>query len=497
MISCQPWIKKNCYFPPGSHLQGKVCGEHLLPFQIEILKEVENGKSIFLYGMRKVSKSLLYAWIIYHRLATDKVAFFCPLLASSFDQAGIIFKMIRFQCESSNKHFKTRKNFIENPKSGSVVMQFSGSNKSAFGYQPSAVVADELSNWKDFETLEAIESGFGLSDKPPLRLYASNPPDKPIQPVLEKLKECEKDKNFYVRRFCAEPSIGKDVKLWGKPENWHVNPFINSHFTKQAPKFPVLLDFYKKRCRSAKKDKIAEVNFLRYQLGITVFNQFKKFLSTEKIKIVDESVYKDDSILWSIGLDISVSRDMTAVVICGQSPDESVYFKPFIYLPNLENRRTTHAYKFKNWDKAGFLKIQNKPVTHRGSIVKELLSYVEKNNIKIERVIMDRFQSEFWVEDFSEWPIEKVATGPSMMTMPIRELQRACHAEKLSMIGANDCMLWNIQNCLVSDQSKNWVSLKRSDNKESNIDGAIALCLASSWLFKQGSKRNKGFFSSY
>lgn len=492
-ISCLEWVKENCIFPPGSNLVGKVCGPYLLPFQIKILQEVSAGKSLFLYGARKVSKSLLFSWILYYRLATDKVAFVCPLLASSEEQTGIIYKMIRYQVIPKKDDFVIRQGYIENKKTGSTIIRAPSRAGALFGYQPSGVVADELSNWKDEEPLEAVESGFGLSGSP-LRLYASNPPTDPTNFVLDKLKEAEKDDDFYVKRFEAGP---KDN--WMEKSSWKVaNPFVKSHYSKKGPRFHSLIEFYEKRCAKAKQSKTAEVNFRRYQIGQTVFADLNKWLDVTKIKTISEDIFKKTNIKWALGADISASRDFTAFCIAGMDEQENIYFKPFLYLPTLENRRVTHRYKFNKWAKAGFMSIQNSEVTDRGAISKEIKEYIGKHNIKIQRFIIDKWRAENWYAAFSNYKIEKITTGPSFMTMPIKELERVCHNKKLHIIGEkNPCMDWQINNCVVSQESKSWSSLRRKDRKEDNIDGAIALCLACYWPFSQGTKKFTSFFIPY
>ena len=494
-ILCRPWIKKNCVFPPGSNLVGKVCGPHLLPFQIKILKDIEEGKSIFCYGGRKVSKSLLFAWALYFRLMTDTRAFICPLLASSEEQTIIIYKMILFQIQANpSPILKVRQSFIENNKTGSVLFRGVSRAGALFGYQPSAVCADELSNWKDFEVLEAVESGFGLSDKPPMRLYASNPPIDQVHPVLSKLKKCKLDSDFAVHSF----SLGARAD-WRDKKNWiKVNPFLKAHYSKKGPRFPVLVDFYQKRFDEGLKDKSSEINFRRYQLGQNIYQLYGKWLDIDKIKTIGENIFLKEGITWSIGADISTSRDMTAFIIVGRNPKSGdIYYKPFIFLPTLEHRRNTHQFKFKKWHKEGHLFIQNKQVTNKKDIKARLKSYIDQKKIKISKLVIDQWRAENWYEDFNEWNLEKVAVSPRTLTMPIRELQRACYQGRLHRIGPNPCMDWHISNSLCSDQSKHWVSLKRSDNKEQNIDGSIGLCLGSSWLLQQKSASPKSFSIDY
>ena len=493
-ISSLKWIKKNCIFPPGSSLIGQPCGDHLLPFQIRILNQALSGKSLFLYGARKISKSLLFSWILFHRLSQDKQAFVCPLLASSEEQTKIIFNFIRFQVGTKKQNlFKVRQGYIENNATGSLIFRAPSRAGALFGYQPSAVVADELSNWKDEECLEAVESGFGLSANAPLRLYASNPPKEPVHFVLDKLKECEGDSDFVVHRFEA----GKKDN-WMSRETWKkANPFLKSHYSKNGKKFPVLADFYTKRFNSAKQSKTAEVNFRRYQIGQTIFANFNKWLDITKIKLATEDIYKRNDILWGLGADISTSRDFTSFCLVGVATDESVYFKPFLFLPNIDHRRVTHKFKFEKWHKEGNIRIQGTNVTNREAIVQEIKTYIEKHKIKIGRLIIDQYRAESWYEDFSDFKLEKVTCSPRVLTMPIRELERACHGNKLHIIGLNPCMEWQINNCVVSDQSKHWVSLHRTDTKEANIDGPIALCLGASWPFTKGFKKSKSFFVNY
>ena len=137
----------------------------MLPFQKEILTSVFNpdGKvnkpGVLLYGCRKVSKSMLFSWILFYLLANKNTAGFqCPIVASAFKQGGIIFDFVREMVLMSifKIDFKILKDSIINKETGNKVYVVFNSPDSNFGGQASAGVFDEVGRYRDTKKIWTV-----------------------------------------------------------------------------------------------------------------------------------------------------------------------------------------------------------------------------------------------------------------------------------------------------------------------------------------------------
>ena len=492
------WIKQNCVFPTtaGKSLAGKPCGPYLLPFQKEIIKSVFNDDGsvnkpgCFLYGCRKVSKSLLYSWMFYYLMSDpDRVGFQAPLVASSYSQTEVIFRFIREQVLLSGKtNFTIRKDYIQNKINSALVHKVYNSPESNFGGQPSAGIFDEINNYKDDKNMEAIETGMSLSEDKPIKLYAANPPESKEHFVLPLLKEAEKDSDFYVKKFSAPNKADfMDPKTWGK-----ANPFIKEYLS--SGKFENVYKFYEKQAALAKANKGKEISFRRLLLGQGVGADNLQWFDSTLIQVTDESVYKRNDLRWTVGVDLSAVKDFTAVSFNGYNEDtEELFIKPFLYLPNIDRKGKLLSNRFLKWEKEGFLKIQRKEVTDKEQIVSDFNNHVHKYNLKPEAVVFDPALASHYYDDFKQYNPMAVRYSGRQMTGAIREVERIGTAGKLHLIGENPCVRWQFNCCVVSQKSKGYCLLNRVSDQDS-IDVPVAVTLGMKYIVDNPRKTYGAFF---
>lgn len=495
------WIEQKCRFPTtaGKSLHGKPCGKYLLPFQREIITELFNPDTTvnkagcFLYGCRKVSKSLLYSWIFYYLISDpERVGFQAPLVASSYSQTEIIFRFIKEQVlmdTQYKKDFLIRKDFIENKKTGSLIHKVYNSPESNYGGQPSGMIADEINNYADDRNMESIETGMALSEDKPIKLYAANPPEDKEHFVIPLLKECEKDPDFFVKKFSADPKLDPfDPQTWAR-----ANPFIAEYFKSKNKRFSNVFSYYKKQAALAKASKQKEISYRRLLLGQGVSASHTEWFDTSLIKAAGESVYNRDDLRWAVGIDLSAVKDFTALSFIGYSDNEELFTKTFLYLPNLKKRKETQKKQFLLWEKQGFIKIQRKDVTDKEQIISDFKNFIHKYNIKPEAVIFDPALASHYYEDFKKYNPQTVYYSGRQMTASIREVERIGTAGKLYVIGKNPAILWQFKNCIVSQKSKGFCLLNRLSDHYS-IDAAVAITLGMKYILDNPKKTYGAFY---
>lgn len=494
------WIEKNCRFPTtaGAKLYGKPCGKYLLDFQKEVITNLFNADGsvnkpvCFLYGCRKVSKSLLFSWLAYHLISDEKRAGFqMPIVASNYYQGFIIFNFIKENVllgKDANK-FKIRKDSIEYEPTGNKVHVVFNSAEANFGGQASGAIFDEIGNYKDMGNMEAIETSMSLSEDKPIKLMASNPPKDREHPVMALLSEAEKDQDAFVRKFSLDIK-----KKWHDPQSWRINPFVDKYFKSKKKKFNNVFSFYKKEAGLAVKSKEKEISFRRLLLGQGVQVNHLEWIDPSSIKIADETVFGRKDVRWSVGIDLSLNRDFSALAYVGLSDSEELFVLPKLYIPNTEKRRIGQKNLFANWNQKQFITIQNTEVTNKQMIVDDFHAFVEKHSLKgkIESVVFDPALVGDWSENFEEYNPQKIPYRPRELTQSIRTLERIAQNNKFNLIGKNDCYLWMIKNSLVSIKSKNFCILDRA-SVWSSIDGPVATVLGAKFLLENKINGNEPF----
>ena len=485
------WISENFCFPDsaGKQLARKPVGPYLLPFQKRIIKEVFTPKgdiknNIFVYGCRKVGKSLMWSMLIWY-LINDKKrrGYRMPVMASVFAQAKLIYEQlicqkfkksdIRFYLETiKQKNTKARVDFFANT-AGSVL-----------GQESDGLCADEISAYKNDTALLNLTTGGSLSPDTFLKLYSSNPAMTDDHFVIDFVKSCDADPTFKVHRFMLPAKAD-----WTKEENWAIaNPFLKEFFRSKGKRFSYVMRFYRDYFNRALKSKSEEIAFRRYLLGQFCSGE-QEYIDLNRIRECDEQVFKDTSVRWALGCDYSVTHDFTAVSLVGWSQSRNkIYVKPFLFLPNTNRRRETQKRMFETWEKAGYLTIQRKEVLDGEQVAEQVISYLSERNIVPEAVVMDKALSQHHIESFADYKVLAIRMTGREMTGGIRELERVGADNGLNFIGRNDCLKWMMGNVCVSSKSKNFVLMNRINDMQ-NIDGPVSISLAMKFFVENKPKQ--------
>ena len=483
------WISRNCVFPvtAGRELAHQKVGPHLLPFQKKIIRQVfdYNGnikKSLFIYGCRKISKTFLFSmmnWFLINDL--KRKGFQMPCMASVLPQSLLIWKQLKSQPTGHNRFFIDK---IVNKKTGSSLDFMTSSPSASLGLESSGLTADEIGAYRNLDTLLNLSTGGSLSNDNFLNLWASNPPMSDDHPVVDLLKSCDNDPNFVVHRFYLP--AGKD---WTDEKNWAIaNPFIKEFFKTNGKRFAGVMRFYRNYFNRALTSRTEEFAMKRYLLGMYCGSD-TEYIPNEKIQVCDESVYKNPYIRWVLGCDYSITHDFTSVSLVGWDKlANKIYTKCFLYLPNTTRRRESQKRQFEEWERMGFLTIQNREVLQGEQVAAEVMIYLAEKGVTPEAVVFDKAISGHHTDLYNDHKVECVRMTPREMTTSIRELER-CGADRgLHLIGDNKCLRWMFQNVITSNKSKNYVLMNRTSDRQ-NIDGPVSITLALKYMVDNPHKK--------
>ena len=490
------WIKKNCRFPAqAGRLAGEPVGKYLLDDQISFLKSVlgpkgEIKKNAFFFGCRKIGKTFLLSLVLWYLVNDDnRKGFEVPIVSSVFEQGKILYRQLLSQIDTEKlDHFTIRKDYFLNERTQSKLHVVFNASTSNLGLQSSGAVFDEVGAFSDDSNLQTVMSGLSLSEDRPLILMASNPPETGDHFVLPLLRACEKDPDFLVRKHTLPVD-----KNWESEDSWcEVNPFLAEWKRTKGKRFANVMNNYRMLYRRALETKANEISFRRLQLGQSISASYLNFISPEKIKVVHEKDfnYKRTDLRWSAGLDLSQSRDFTALVFTGwKQGTDQLFIKPFLYLPNYNTRRTSQKKLFQQYADAGFISLQNKEVLDANEIFSDAHKFLSETGIKLEGFQIDPSLAQHYIEYFEKnFKVEKQKMTGANMTASIRELERIGNAGGVTFIGENDCLMDHFNNVLVSQKSKNYCLMNRQ-SVEQSIDGAVAAALSLKFVLDRPQKK--------
>ena len=397
------WISENCVFPDsaGKELARKPVGPHLLPFQTKIIRQIldrdGNVKSnCFIWGCRKVSKSFLWSMICWYLLNSKKRrGIRLPIMASVLHQSLLIYNQLICQPHKKGT-VKFLKEKIRNKETKGELQFFANSPGAALGQESDGLISDEVGAYKSDSTLLNLSTGGALSPDRFVKLFSSNPPLTDDHFSLDLLKNCKLDPEFKVHRFSLDSKAD-----WTVEKNWAIpNPFIREYFDSGGRRFEYVMRFYRSYFNRAANSKAEENAFRRYLLG-----QFcgaeTEFVPLDKLRICDDTVFSRPGLRISVGIDYSVTHDMTSAVVFGwDRPGNKIFVKPFLYLPNTTKRSDSQKVLFEQWQRAGFLKIQGRDVLDGDEVACDVISYLNKHSIKPEAIIFDKALSGHHIEPF-------------------------------------------------------------------------------------------------
>ena len=239
------WIEDNFLFPVQSdQFSRKSVKGHLLDHQKAYIRAAlkscgkKVNSSIFQYGARKTSKSLNTAMVLWY-LFHNKDGFSAACIARNLEQSKIIYGHLKSQKKPS--YVKYLKDKIINTQNGAVLDFRSNVAGSQLGLENHAVACDEISEHRDKGSLRILETGGAFAQKF-LKLYSSNPPQVDDPDLAQLLRDCDRDPDFKVFRYCVPANAD-----WTNRRLWEgAQPFLAAWRKSNGQRFQSVKDYYEK-----------------------------------------------------------------------------------------------------------------------------------------------------------------------------------------------------------------------------------------------------------
>lgn len=367
------------------------------------------------------------------------------------------------------------KNLIEHRKSGSTYLAISADGDRQHGKTPSFLLADELHVWRGFSLWNALKTG---ASKTPgsLTIITTTAGEKAegichdlFQYALRCHRDPERDSSFLPILFQADP---KDD--WLDEAVWHaVNPGL-------AEGFPDLNEL-RSEARIARELPQLREGFRQTHLNIWQDGAAAGWI---EMAVYDEAgggfdvETLDGEPCW-IGVDLSKSYDLTAIVAAFLDDEGGFRVLTFPFLPETTFRRRLEELPdlpLKQWREDGHLTVIPGDLIDDDAIeakLRELCSLYDVQEIAFDPKFAAKMMARLIADDL---PAIEVQQRPVVMGPFYSDLQKAIIGRRLHH-GGHPVLRWCVQNAvpIYGDTGLPYISKRKSTQA---IDALVAAAMA-------------------
>ncbi len=474
------------------HHEGKFAGHRfkLAPWQERIIRRIygdtdELGRrvvrTVFLLLPRGNGKTTLAsATALLHLFGPESEAAGQVILAAADrEQASIAYnaseRMVR-QDKTLSRITRTSvsQKRIVHDKSASVMRAISHEAYSKHGMSISCLIADEVHAWPTRELWDVLTSSMGKRDCP--LTIAITTAGVGVHGLAWELYDYARrvasgelvDPTFLPILFEAPRDADwQDETLWTA-----VNPALADGFRS--------LDEMRMMARRAAEVPAQREAFKRLYLNMWSDGAASPWLDMQTYDRGAVPVDLDALAgreCW-IGVDLSSTEDLTAVVACFPADDDTYDVVPFFFVPQetLRRRQERDQVPYVRWAEEGFL------IATEGAVVDYTVveSFIEDlaERFDVREIEIDRWNATGTINRLSAagLPVVKFGQGYASMSPAVKELER-CILSGTLRHGGHPVLRWNFSNVLVEQDPAGNLKFNKARSAE-KIDGAVAAAMA-------------------
>lgn len=446
---------------------------------------VKTAFLMFGRGNRKTSHA--GAWSLLHLLGPEAVPGGQAVFAAyDREQAGIGFReaanIIRMDrrlvaATKINDAFNSPKQIL-NQRNGATLRAVSSDGKAQNGGSPSFLLIDEIHAWKDRELWETLDSGTTKVDDP-LTIICTTAGRGQDGIGYEKYEYAVKvatgeidDPSFLPIIFQAEP--GDDI--WNE-ETWlKANPGLPFGFPN--------IEGLRTKAKEAENSPPARYQFQQYHLNI--------WQAASRDPLFDMAVFDAchdpnfnlanlEELPCYLGVDLSLSGDLTAIVAAWRHDDGTLSILPWFYLPSegLEEKARLERTPYVQWRDEGHLNVIEGPTVEPDVIAAAIIELCATHDVR-EVAFDPALAAPIWakLEEHGINVIQQLQK-PTHMHRPICDLERTVNGRRL-MHSGNPILRTHLEGAVVkrSTNASGLVTMHKGSRNTNHIDGAVASAIA-------------------
>jgi phage terminase large subunit-like protein len=473
-----------------THTKGRFAREpfNLRTWQAKLVRELfktnprtklRQYRTSLLMLPRKNGKSELAAAVaLYGLLADNEIGAEVYSAAADRDQASLVFnvaaEMVRNdpELDAVCEILESTKRIVHR-KSGSVYRAISSEAYTKHGFNASMVIADELHAWPNRELWDVLTTSMGAREQPLVFAISTAGYDRHsiLYELYSHAKRVEEDPDldptFLPVIYEADQEADwTDEKVWKK-----ANPALGDFRS---------IEEMRVAAARAKSIPAQENTFRRLYLNQWT-EQAERWMSIATWdacrSAIDWSALRRRKCF--VGMDLSSTRDLTALVAVFPDEDGGFDVLPQFFVPkeNMRDREIRDRVPYEQWSRDGFLTATPGNVVDYEYIRKTLHEWDERFDIK--EIAYDPWNATDLVVRLSEqdgFTCEPLRQGYASLSAPTKALEAAVVSKELRHDG-HPVLRWCLGNVAVESDATGNIKPSKKVSTE-RIDGVIALVMA-------------------
>ena len=427
---------------------------------------------------RKNGKSTLAAAIALYILFADSERgaeiYSC---AGDRNQASIIFNIAKSMVENSSElsnRSEIYRTSIINPTKGNTYKALSADAKLQHGHNAHAILFDELHTQPNRDLWDTMKTSTGARTQPLLIALTTAGASKTDGNICWEVHEyaCKvrdgviEDEQFLPVIYCAD-----DEDDFLEESTWE----------KANPNYGVSVkkDYIKAEAKLASELPSYENAFRRLHLNQWTTNETKWLNDTQWMLCDDElNIEKLKGRECYGGLDLSSTRDLSALTLVFPMDDGQVSVLPFYWLPEVTSQERSRKDKvpYVQWAREGFIQLTEGDVQDYDYIRHTINELALKYRIK--SIAFDRWNSTQLVNNLQDdgAKMSPFGQGYASMSAPTKEMEKMVLKKRI-VHGSNPVLRWQIQNVQLRTDPAGNIKIDKAKSSE-KVDGVVSLVMS-------------------
>lgn len=358
------------------------------------------------------------------------------------------------------------------PKQRVTLEVISGDAGTQHGRTPNFVLADELHIWPNRYLWEALTTGLDKSDNP-LLIVATTAGRGQENVAWEVIEDARK----VARGEVDDPSIlpilfeaDRDAD-WRDEGVWYAtNPGLEHGYPS--------LDGFRRAAARAERSMGERQSFKQLKLNIWLDRSTDPFVDMEVYDRGDGEVDPEEGEACWVGVDMSTTTDLTAVVAAFRDPDGVVSVLPHFFLPgdNLRDHADRDGVPYPEWAEQGFLTATPGNVIDYSAVTDYLLDLCARFDVRelnFDPAYAQPVMGPLLAEGL---PVQTMRQGWVTQSPALNELERAILAGNFRH-GGHPLLRWCFANVAIYTDSAGNRTMHKGKST-GRIDGAVATWMA-------------------
>jgi len=398
--------------------------------------------------------------------------------AADIPQASLLFRhaagMIAREPELSSRCtiYDSYRSVVLNADKGSTYKVISGEAKGKHGQNSHFVIVDELHEQPDRDLVDTLATSFASANrKQPLLAYATTAGWDRNSICYEVYQRAKRVQEGVSRDSAFLPVIYEAAEAddWASEEVWRkANPNLG---------VSVSLDYLRRECQKAQENPSYENTFRRLHLNQWT-EQAVRWLPMERWDACPAEMPDLAGRPCFAGLDLSSTRDITALVLCFPLDDGLFAWKPYFWVPtdSAHVRERQDRVPYVAWSREGFVSLTQGNVVDYGEIIaklKELGTEFGLQGVAVDPWNATGVMTQLDAEGFN---VVQFRQGYASMSGPAKLMEQLVVAGKL-VHGNNPVLRWMASNVTIDTDPAGNIKPNKAKSTE-RIDGIVAGIMA-------------------